>query len=111
MAFLTIAGITYEVLTRGADEQRRVTVGSRKRAFAGNLRSTIKAVKREWRLTVGPLTQSGLSQLRSLVAGSTVQAIGGDLVQGVSTNCIVQITGHDFVNETQITAGLSIREV
>lgn len=97
MAFLTIAGNTVVIQTAGATEEAPERGGEVARAFAGNLRSSLRYRKRAWRFTTNPLTQVAYD---SLVAASDTGApvtCSGDALSGASVSCIVQVSGGGYI--------------
>jgi hypothetical protein len=99
MAFLTIGGTTYQVLDDGASENPLAhVIGHEDRAFAGNLRSTVRGEKREW----GPfrlldsggdfMTEAEYQTLRSATAAGVFLTCSGDALNGASVSCRVRIT-------------------
>lgn len=100
MAFLTIAGITVEVQTSGAAEQEGDAVGERVRAFSGRMRSTVRAVKRAWQFTTGPLTPAEATTLLAAIALDADVSCGGDAL-GATITCQVRATGRDYIQDAR----------
>lgn len=99
MAFVTVASIDLDILVAGAAQNESTVVGAAKRAFAGNMRSSIRARKRAWKFTVGPVTQSQHNTLRSAVeASSGIVNCSGDAL-GATISCLVTIGDADYVQD------------
>lgn len=96
MPFLTIAGITVPVSTGGARETEPEQIGTDSRAFAGNLRTTVRAEKRAWEITTNHMTSTAFGTLRTAVANGAQVTVGGDAIGGTVT-CRVRITGATYV--------------
>jgi hypothetical protein len=94
MAFLIIAGTTYEVLTDGASRDQGQRVGETERAQDGTLRSTVRATKRLWRMRLGPTTESEFETLESAVTAGFV-TVAGDAI-GTSLTADVEILSADY---------------
>lgn len=78
MAFLTIAAVAVDVLTTGARELPPVEVGKSKRAFAGNLRSSMRSTKRMWSFTTGDMTDAQIVTLRTAAPHGSFVTCSGD---------------------------------
>jgi hypothetical protein len=81
MAFLMVAGLVVSVAEGGASKLPPETVGSSGRAFAGNLRSTVRAEKRGWQVRTGLLTLAEASAIEDAVALRVQIACAGDLLR------------------------------
>jgi hypothetical protein len=113
MAFLTIAGVTVPVSISGAAEKQKETVGSDSRAYAGNLRSTVRAEKRNWQFTTKTLSTVDDAALVAAVAGGVFVTCAGDAL-GVSVTCRVTVTDGPYVKVAggfRRTRVLQLREV
>lgn len=98
MAFLTLGATEVWVDTRGATEPEVIRVGESTRAFAGNLRSTVRAVKRNWRFTGAPMSESAFAALRATFeAGDFVTCFGDAL--GGTYECEVRVTDAGYVED------------
>lgn len=83
MAFLTIAGVAYDVQTSGAGEQEPVRVGGTRRTFTGRLRSTVRAEFRRWSFALAPLVEDDYQALRAACAPPGIVTVGGDAIGAV----------------------------
>ena len=68
MAFLELNGWTVPVAA-GSVSEEPVEIGERDRAFDGTYRSSIRAVKRRWRMKTVPMIRSDAEALRGLLLG------------------------------------------
>lgn len=81
MAFLLIDGIEVEVLADGgAAEREPIRIGESTRAFAGNLRSSVRAEKRSFVFPVLPQPPADLASLRAAIALGRHVSIAGDAI-------------------------------
>lgn len=88
MSFLTIASTTIPVSTTGASKKGMERVGSSSRAFAGNLRSTVRAEKRVWQFTTKWLTQAEAAVIEALYDNGEFVSCAGDAL-GATVTCEV----------------------
>lgn len=93
MAFLTIAGTTIPVSTGGAVAKAIERVGSSTRAFAGNLRSTVRAEKRAWQFTTRWLTQGDAAIIEALYNNGEFVTCAGDALGATYTCEVTQQDG------------------
>lgn len=84
MSFLTLAGVTVPTSVSGVQEGAIEQIGSESRAYAGNLRSTVRGQKRNWSVTTRPLTSTEESNIRSAIATGAFVTMSGDLIGGAS---------------------------
>jgi hypothetical protein len=99
MAFLTIAAVDYDVIGEGANRLQDIDVGNRNsRAFAGNLRVSVRAVKRQWEFALAPMAPAAVTTLRTNIALGAIVACSGTLLGG-AVNCQVTITGEEFIQD------------
>lgn len=89
MAFLVVSGITVPAL-EGSATERIVRIGSSFRAFAGNLRSTVRAEKREWQITTYPMSNTASATLKAAVDLAEQVTCSGDMLGG-SVTCEVEV--------------------
>lgn len=112
--FLTIAGIVIGVDADGARERPRERGGEKVRAFAGNLRSSIRWEKRGWDVTTWIMTQAEVTTLRAAVLLGTYVTCAGDAL-GASILCDVEIqdAAYEIEGETGFwrVLNISITEV
>jgi hypothetical protein len=117
MSFLTIAGTDILVADGSFKENALEQNGSMSRAYAGNLRSTVRWEKRSWQLNTLPMLSAAAATLKSAVALGVVVACSGTAI-GSTMNCIVTIGeqtaiaahGGDGLN-FMLVLSLNIRQV
>ena len=85
MAFLVVGGVTVHVATSGATKKAIERIGSSTRAFAGNLRTTVRAEKRAWQFTTHWLTNTDAAALETAVALGAHVVCSGDALGGSIT--------------------------
>lgn len=105
MAFLTVAGITVEVDSAGADEQEAEIGGEDVYSEAGNLRVMESWTKRKWNFATGWLSQANYNTLKAAVAGGAIVACTGDALDGATVYCRVRFGGGPFID----IAGISFQ--
>lgn len=115
MAFLTVAGTDLEVQTTGAarNEDERIG-GTRRRSFAGVIRSQVKAHKRRWAFTTSPLTLAAADAFRALVDFDAHVACTGDALGGASVTCVVDIGESPYLQDGEsfmVSLALTLTEV
>lgn len=111
MAYLNIAGISTIPVVKGegvGEEPERG--GADVRAFAGNLRSTVRWEKRQWTVTTVALSAAAAAALRAAIVARPVN-VSGDITAGATVPCIVTETGGPFKTSTKQQLTLLIREV
>lgn len=96
MITVDIAGSSYEVIDEGAEQLEDIEIGIRKRAFAGNMRSSVRVVKREWRFPLLPMTNAVLAVLKTAVERGKIVSCGSVLM-GVTLNCTVKVGVAPFI--------------
>lgn len=69
MAFLRLNGIDVPIAISGGFKQTPEILGSRKRAFSGDLRETRRARKRSWSCQTTPITEATALPLIALIEG------------------------------------------
>lgn len=92
MAFLIVAGVTVHATTAGGANLKKATVriGSSSRAFAGSLRTTVRAEKRVWQFTTTWMSDANAATLEAAVALGAHVSCSGDALGG-SVNCQVTL--------------------
>ncbi len=114
MAFLIIAGITVHVHSTGASKKAIERIGVSTRAFAGNLRTTVRVEKRAWQVLTKTMTNSDAVTLEAAVANGAHVVCSGDLLGGNIT-CEVTVDGSVYMPKAGATfrrqLTLSLREV
>jgi hypothetical protein len=100
VAYLTISAFDVPVNR----EASRMTVGdiggASVRAFAGNLRSTRRWVKRQWEMTTIPMLFSDIAALVAIIGspqGGNFVSCTGTFNNNVAVTCEVSITGREDV--------------
>ena len=90
MPYLSIAGITVEVQSKGGASLTYEAIGGVVRTYSGLLRSQVRARKRIWQGDTPPLTDDDASTLTAGI-GLGLVTLAGDWPGG-SVNCFVEIT-------------------
>lgn len=78
MAFLVIAGVTVDVLTSGAREGQPIEIGRSRRAFAGNLRSSLRSIKRMWSFATRDMIDAEITTLMTAAPHGAFVTCSGD---------------------------------
>ncbi len=114
MAFLVVAGITVHVMTSGASRKAVERIGSSTRAFAGNLRTTVRVEKRAWQFTTKWLSNTDAAAIETAVALGAHVACSGDALGG-SITCEVTVGDGPYLPKSGGTfrrqVVLTLREV
>lgn len=85
MAFLIIAGVTVDVVTTGGHEGPPIEIGRSRRAFAGNLRSSIRSIKRVWTFLTRDMTDAEIVTLRTAAPYGSFVTCSGDALPASAT--------------------------
>lgn len=116
MAFLVVAGITVKV-ARGQATETIERIGSSSRAYAGNLRSTVRAEKRAWKVTTTPMTAADCATLKAAVTLAAQVSCSGDMI-GTTLTCEVEISDGPYIAGNPVdglhfrrTLALTLRQV
>jgi hypothetical protein len=97
MAFLTIAGTDYFVLTEGATEEDPSFGGvSPEFSYSGKMRSAFVVPRRAWRVRLKPMSRTTYESLRTAI-GSGAVTCTGDMFGGVSASYLVRVTGAELL--------------
>lgn len=107
MAFLTIAGTTYEVQTTGASERTRADRRAQTEGvatYAGVLRRQGVTRKREWVFTTAPLTQSEFAALVVQAYGAAFRSCAGDAMPA-AIDCLITLEDGAYVEDTSDALG------
>lgn len=96
MAFLIVAGITVLVAPTGAVKKSPERIGTSTRAFAGNLRTTVRAEKRSWQFTTKWIIDADAAALETAVANGAHVACSGTALNA-SVNCEVTLQDANYV--------------
>jgi hypothetical protein len=105
MAFLTIASIVVPVADGSFKANPREMNGSQSRAYAGNLRSTVRWTKRSWSLTTGLMLSADVVTLENAIIAGTAVSCAGDALGG-TVSCVVTL-GDEPVISTASNDGLT----
>lgn len=114
MSFLTLGGVAVPVSPNGAQEGAIEQIGSESRAYAGNLRSTVRDEKRNWSFTTRSLSSSEESNIRAAIANGAFITMSGDILGGASLLVSVALSS---APATKVTGGfrnvltLTVKEV
>lgn len=87
MPFLSIAGTAVPVTSDGGAENEPLRIGESTRAFAGNLRSTVRAEKRSWSFKTVPLSFAAAATIKSALANAAQVTVSGDFNNNVAVTC------------------------
>jgi hypothetical protein len=104
-AFLVVAGITVHI-ARGQAVESIERIGSSSRAYAGNLRSAVRAEK----ATSTPMIAADATTLRAAVALAAQVACSGNMLGGTVT-CEVEVSDAPFVGTGATADGFNFRRV
>jgi hypothetical protein len=108
-AFLVVAGITVHI-ARGQAVESIERIGSSSRAYAGNLRSAVRAEKRSWRVTTTPMIGADATTLRAAVALAAQVTCSGNALGGTVT-CEVEVNDVPYVATATTADGFNFRRV
>lgn len=103
MAWLTIAGIDLEVQVANARRAQNVEIGTRSRAFAGNMRSGMRAEFPVWEFITPPLTPAAITTLRAAIEPGKLVTCSGTMLGG-SYTCAVTITEETRIPDAENSA-------
>lgn len=92
MSFLSIAGVVYQVLVDENPSQSFEQIGSRNRAFSAALHVQMIAQPRTWTFGLAQLLPTAFDTLLANTALGAFVACVGDFNNGVSVQCIVDVT-------------------
>lgn len=98
MAFLTIDGDTYEIAVDGASENAPEEVGNDHRAFSGNMRSSIRGIRRKWSFKTIPMVESQAQALKDKIY-SGFQECSGDALDGQAVLCSIKMSESPYLQE------------
>jgi hypothetical protein len=97
MAFLTIAGTAVDVTDFQEDAPEEI--GESVRAFAGNLRTTVRATKRRWKAVTRPMLPADVLALRALFEGGLHVWCGGTALDGATVLCRLTLDSVGYVKD------------
>jgi hypothetical protein len=113
MAYFTVGAFNIPI-NREASRMAVADVGGVSvRAFAGNLRSTRRWVKRQWEFTTIPMTFADIASLIAIIGspqGGNFISCTGTFNNNVAVTCEVAITGREDakVSNTEIRQRLTL---
>jgi hypothetical protein len=90
VAAITIAGTALEVADGGEGEP--ILIGEETRAYAGNLRGSVLAAKRQFQITTAPTLEATWDTLRAAVTMGTQVACSGTVLSGDSSTFSVKVS-------------------
>ena len=94
---LVIASIVVPVSATGNVSHAKEQLGSSSRAYAGNLRSTIRAEKRVWGITTGWMLAADVATLVAAVALGAQVSCSGDVI-GATVTCEVTVGDSPYIS-------------
>ena len=97
------AGVVVVPVRRDSASQTGEVGGETFRAFAGNLRSTRRWVKRQWEFTTIPMTFSDITALLAVIgtpAGGNYVNCTGTFNNNIAIDCQVVVTGREDAKES-----------
>lgn len=94
MAFLTIAGIDVPVESSAKAIER---IGTSERAFAGNLRSAVRAEKRAWTVVTTLLLNADAAAIEAAVDFAEHVTCSGDILGG-SVTCEATVVDSQYAS-------------
>lgn len=106
MSFLTVSAIEIPIQATGADQDEPLRIGEQVPAFSGRLRSSVRAVKRRWSFTTGPMTAAEVTTLESAIALDAEVTCAGDALGG-SVTCQVRITRKSYLQDSSQASDFS----
>lgn len=114
MAFLVVAGITAKVTTDNAVQRPNIRVGEFTRAFNGSGRSSVRAEKRAWSVTVYFPTQAEETTFRAAIANGGPISCSGNALGGTVT-CFATLGDSAYIKRSSTafwrSATLDLEEV
>ena len=103
MSYMILGPVVVDVLTDSGDGVEPFVIGAEVETFAGNLRSTRRAVKRRWRRVTRRMTDAQVATLLATIGapmGGNVVAMTGTIVSGASVNVSVTVEKVDDIKQT-----------
>lgn len=97
MSFLSIAGKVYNVAHGNANEDAPTYIGAIGRAWAGGLRRTTRATKRQWPFTLGPHFQYEFDMLRADTLNAASVTVTGDAFSNIPFTAAVIIGQASYI--------------
>lgn len=89
MAFLSIAGVAYQIQTSGAAESEGAYVGEAQRSASGQYRSGRRLRKRSWSFTLRSIPQADYDAFLAVIGIDTPLTVTGDAFGGASITAVV----------------------
>lgn len=103
MAFLVIAGVTYQVFTEGAAEEAPEVGGLLTEwAWDNTPQLTYEPPRRARNFVLQPIAESVEQTLRDNVATDLVPVSGDALGAGGEKDCIVVVTSSEYLDDGQL---------
>lgn len=96
MAFLTLNGTEYLVLTENAQEEEPAWGGMNVEfSFDGSLRADFQPEVRKFSFGLQPMSEAAFQTLKTMVAAAVT--VNGDCVNNVSMSALVVLKGRGFI--------------
>lgn len=93
MPFLTVAGVTYQVVTtENPTEQQPEDVGGRNRNWVGALFVQMQAQPRTWSFVLAPISPAAYDTLKAATAMAAFVMCNGDFNNNVAVQCTVDVS-------------------
>lgn len=105
MSFITIDGVEYECTTDGAQQGEPIKAGAVVRTFSLGARSTVRAVKDTWDVTVFFDDPEDEITLRDATKLGQAVSVTGDAMLGDSLTCIVTVGASEYIDNRAATYG------
>ena len=96
MPFLTIGGIDVEI-EAPANELEPEEIGARRRAYSGNMRTSVRKLLRGWQVTTIMMEQAAIAALRATYANGQFVNCSGDAL-GATYQCSVREVGAPYLH-------------
>ncbi len=106
--FLQLGGIVVPIQRTGATQRAPEKLGDRGRAYAGNWISTVRAEKRVWDFTTGPLLPQEFEDLAAVCALDAEITMSGDCVGLGIVTVIVEMGDVEFLSDGTVDGFLRI---
>lgn len=90
MAGISIASISLSVTDGGEGEP--VIIGESSRAYAGNLRNSVRATKRTFNFVSGFVSESTWDSVQAATASQAQVTCTGDILKGDSITAVVKVS-------------------
>jgi hypothetical protein len=100
MAAVSIAGQSLECSDGGEGEV--IIIGEESRAYAGNLRNSVRAQKRTFNFVTAPTTEAIWDTLRAAIANRAQVTVTGTLISGDTYTASVRATAKLFAASSPV---------